>query len=111
MQPNLNIIERDDRRGKRLPALALLAVIALLSSALTGRFGFLEVNAAYGTAKDLEATYICDPEQFDLTFPDLSRASTGDTSDGAPPGQLTERNSQPVAIPASPLCETPARRR
>ena len=98
MKPNLHLIERDERRGRRLPALALLAVIALLASALTGLFGFLEVNAAYGTAKDLEATYICEPDQFDLTFPDLSRLSTVYTGDGVLIGQLTERNSQPAAI-------------
>ena len=98
MEPNIHLIERDERRGRRLPALALLVVIALLSSALTGLFGFLEANAAYGTAKDLEATYICDPDQFDLTFPDLSRLSTVYTADGVLLGQLTERNSQPVAI-------------
>ena len=98
MKPNLHLIERDERRGRRLPALALLAVIALLASALTGLFGFLEVNAAYGTAKDLEATYICEPDQFDLTFPDLSRLSTVYTADGVLIGQLTERNSQPAAI-------------
>ncbi|MET0831112.1 MAG: transglycosylase domain-containing protein, partial [Acidimicrobiia bacterium] len=98
MKQNLHLIERDERRGRRLPALALLTVIALLASALTGLFGFLEMNAAYGTAKDLEATYICEPDQFDLTVPDLSRLSTVYTSDGVLIGQLTERNSQPVAI-------------
>lgn len=98
MNPNLHLTERDERRGRRLPALALLAVIALLSSAMTGLFGFLEINAAYGTAEDLEAAYICDPDEFDLTFPNLSRLSEVYTADGALLGQLTERNSQPVSI-------------
>ncbi len=102
MDPNIHLIERRERRGRRLPSLALLAIITLLGSATFGLFAFLEANAAYGTAQDLEATYICDPDDYNLEFPDLSRLSTVYTTDGVLLGQLTERNSQPVAITEVP---------
>ena len=102
MDPNIHLIERRERRGRRLPSLALLAIITLLGSATFGLFAFLEANAAYGTAQDLEGSYICNPNDFELEFPDLSRLSTVYTTDGVLLGQLTERNSQPVAITEVP---------
>jgi len=102
MDPNIHLLQRRERRGRRLPSMALLAIIALLGAATFGLFSFLEANAAYGTALDLEDKYICDPDQYDLEFPDLSRLSTVYTTDGVLLGQLTERNSQPVAITEVP---------
>ncbi len=102
MEPNLHMIERRERRGKRLASLAMLSVIAFLGAAAFGLFAFLEANAAYGTAKDLEAKYICDPTDFELQFPDLSRLSEVSTVDGVLLGKLTERNSQPTTIDEIP---------
>ncbi len=101
-EPNLHIAQFRDRRGRRLSSLALLGVIMLLGAASFGLFAFLEANAAYGTALDLEDRYICDPDDYDLEFPDLSRLSQVFTSDGVLLGELTERNSQPVAIEQVP---------
>ncbi len=102
MDPNIHLIERRDRRGRRLPSLALLVVIMLLGAATVGLFGFLETNAAYGTAQDLEANYICDPDDYQLEFPDLSRLSEVYTTDGVLLGKLSERNSQPISITEVP---------
>ncbi len=101
-EPNIHMIERRDRKGKRLSSLAMLGVIALLGSAVFGLFGFLETNAAYGTAQDLEETYICDPGDYALDFPDLSRLSEVYTADGVLLGYLTERNSQPAPLDEIP---------
>jgi len=98
MDPSIHLIERRERRGKRIAALALLAVIAVLSSSLVGIFAFLETNAAFGTVQDFEEHYICNAQQYDLSFPDLGSLSEVYTSDGVLLGKLTERNSQPVAF-------------
>ncbi len=98
MDPNIHIEERRDRRGKRLSSLALLTVIALLGGSVFGLFGFLELNAAFGTAQDLEERYICDPTEYELDFPEISRLSEVYTADGVLLGLLTERNSQPTSI-------------
>ncbi|HSF85162.1 MAG TPA: transglycosylase domain-containing protein [Acidimicrobiia bacterium] len=102
MDPNLHIAQFRDRRGRRFTSVAMLAIIVLLGAAAFGLFAFLEANAAYGTALDLEEKYICDPDDFDLEFPDLSRLSQVYTTDGVLLGELTERNSQPVAIAEVP---------
>ncbi len=102
MEPSIHLIERRERRGRRIPALASLAVITVLGATVFGLFGFLETNAAFGTALDLEERYLCDSEDFVLDFPDLSRLSTVYTSDGVLLGELTDRNSQPVPIDEIP---------
>ncbi len=102
MEPSIHLIERRERRGRRIPALAALAVITVLGATVFGLFGFLETNAAFGTALDLEERYLCDSEDFVLDFPDLSRLSTVYTSDGVLLGELTDRNSQPVPIDEIP---------
>ena len=102
MDPNIHIEQRRERRGRRLPSFALLAVIMLLGAATVGLFGFLETNAAFGTVQDLEDDYICDPDDYDLEFPDLSRLSEVYTTDNVLLGKLSERNSQPVSIEEVP---------
>ncbi len=102
MDPNLHMAQFRDRRGRRFSSLAVIAIIVLLGAATFGLFSFLEANAAYGTALDLEERYICDPDDFDLSFPDLSRLSSVYTTDGVLLGELTERNSQPTSIDEVP---------
>ncbi len=102
MDSNIHLAQRRERRGKRTASLAVLTIIVLLGAALFGLFAFLETNAAFGTAQDLENTYICDPDQYELDFPDLSRLSEVYTSDGVLLGKLTERNSQPTTIDEVP---------
>lgn len=98
MDPNLHLIERRERRGKRLSSIALLAVIAVLGASLYGIFAFLESNAAFGTVEDVADSVLCNPNDYDLTFPAIGSLSEVWTSDGVLLGSLTERNSQPVAI-------------
>ncbi len=98
MDPNIHLTQFRERRGRRLWSLALLVTISLLGAAAFGLFAFLEANAAYGTALDLEDAYICDPDDYDLEFPDLSQLSHVYTTDGVLLGELAERNSQPVLI-------------
>ncbi len=98
MDPSIHLIERRERRGRRIAALAFIGVIVVLSAALVGLFGFLEINAAFGTVEDLEATYICDPDDYALEFPAIGRLSELYTADGVLLGKLTERNSQPTQI-------------
>ncbi len=102
MEPSIHLQERRDRRGKRVPALAAMAVIVVLGAATFGLFGFLQTNAAFGTIEDLEDRYVCDAEALVLDFPDLSRLSEVYTSDGVLLGKLNERNSQPVPFDEIP---------
>jgi len=102
MEPSIHLIERKERRGRRIPALAALAVVTVLGATVFGLFGFLETNAAFGTALDLDERYLCEADDFVLDFPDLSRLSTVYTSDGVLLGELTARNSQPVPIDEIP---------
>ncbi|MEA2000617.1 MAG: transglycosylase domain-containing protein [Actinomycetota bacterium] len=98
MDPSLHLIERRERRGKRISSLALIAVITVLGASLYGIFAFLEGNAAFGTVEDVADNLICDPADYDLSFPALGSLSEVYTADGVLLGKLTERNSQPVAI-------------
>lgn len=98
MDPSLHLIERRERRGKRVSSLALIAVITVLGASLFGMFAFLETNAAFGTVEDVADSLVCDPADYDLGFPELGSLSEVYTSDGVLLGLLTERNSQPVAI-------------
>jgi penicillin-binding protein 1A len=102
MEPSIHLIERRERRGRRIPALAALAVVTVLGATLFGLFGFLETNAAFGTALDIEEKYLCDADDFVLDFPDLSRLSRVYSTDGVLLGELTDRNSQPVEIEEVP---------
>jgi len=102
MEPSIHQIHRAERRGRRLPALALLAVVVVLGATWVGLFGFLGGDAAFGTVEGLERRYVCDPTGLDLSFPDLSKLSTVVTSDGVVLGKLTERNSQPVPLEEIP---------
>ena len=102
MDPSLHLIERRERRGKRVSSLALLAVITVLGASLFGMFAFLEGNAAFGTVDDVAGELVCDPDDYDLSFPALGSLSEVYTSDGVLLGKLTERNSQPVSIEQIP---------
>ncbi len=102
MSPTIHEVERGERRGRRLPALAILAGMGFLAATWFGLFSFLSSNAAFGTIQDLEDHYICNPDEWDLDFPDLSRLSEVYTSDGVLLGVLTERNSQPTPIEEIP---------
>ena len=102
MDPSIHLAELQERRGKRLSSLALLAVIAVLGSSLFGLFAFLEANSAYGTVDDVASAMVCDPDDFDLSLPALGSLSEVYTSDGVLLGQLTLRNSQPVRIEEIP---------
>jgi membrane peptidoglycan carboxypeptidase len=102
MDPSLHLIERRERRGKRVSSLALMAVITVLGASLFGMFAFLETNAAFGTVDDVAAELVCDPDDYDLSFPALGSLSEVYTSDGVLLGKLTERNSQPVSIEEIP---------
>ena len=102
MEPSLHLIERRERRGKRVSSLALIAVITVLGASLFGMFAFLETNAAFGTVDDVASELVCDPDDYDLSFPALGSLSEVYTSDGVLLGKLTERNSQPVSIEEIP---------
>lgn len=102
MEPSIHRLERRERRGRRVPSLAILGAIALLGSAWAGLFGFLGANSAFGTLQDLEERYICDVSAMDLDFPDLSTLSEVYTSDGVLLGKLTDRNSQPAPLDEIP---------
>lgn len=102
MDPSLHLIERRERRGKRVSSLALLAVITVLGASLFGIFAFLEANAAFGTVDDVAGSLVCDPDDYDLSFPALGSLSEVYTADGVLLGKLTERNSQPVPIEEIP---------
>jgi penicillin-binding protein 1A len=102
LEPSIHLEERRERRGRRIPALATLAVITLLGASVYGLFGFMETNAAFGTVLDLEEQYICDVEEMALDLPDIGSLSEVQTSDGVVLGKLTARNSQPVAFDEVP---------
>ncbi len=98
MDPSIHLIERRERRGKRVSSLAMLAVITVLGASLFGMFAFLESNAAFGTVTDVTDNLFCNPSDYDLSFPELGSLSEVVTSDGVLLGKITERNSQPVSI-------------
>lgn len=102
MEPPIRQIERSERERRRVPALIGLLIVVLIGATWFGLFAFLGVNTAYGTAEELEARYVCDTSEYDLDFPDLGTLSNVYTSDGYKLGQLTERNSLPVALDDMP---------
>lgn len=99
---SIHLAELQDRRGKRLASLSLLAVIVVLGSSLFGLFSFLEANSAYGTVEDVADAMVCDPDNFDLRLPVLGSLSEVYTTDGVLLGQLTLRNSQPLPLDEIP---------
>lgn len=76
----------------------MLTVITVLGASLFGMFAFLESNAAFGTVEDVSNNLLCNPDDYDLSFPALGSLSQVYTSDGVLLGKITERNSQPVPI-------------
>ncbi|NND02001.1 MAG: hypothetical protein HKN91_04380, partial [Acidimicrobiia bacterium] len=52
MDDNIHLVERHERRGKRLTSFVFLAVAALLGASLFGLFSYLEADAAFGTVED-----------------------------------------------------------
>ena len=102
MDPSIQLIERRERRGKRVSSFAMLSVITVLAASLFGMFAFLETNAAFGTVEDVSNNLFCDPDDYDLSFPALGSLSEVYTSDGVLLGKITERNSQPVSIDEIP---------
>lgn len=102
VEPPIREIERSEQRNRRLPAVLGLAVVVVVGATWLGLFAFLGVNTAYGTAQSVEDAYLCDTDAIDLEFPNLSTLSNVYTADGVRLGQLTERNSLPVALDAMP---------
>lgn len=102
MEPPIRRIEREERQQRRVPALIGLAIVVVVGATWVGLFGFLGVNTAYGTATEVEDAYLCDVEDYDLGFPDLSSLSTVFTVDGVALGELSERNSLPVRLEDMP---------
>ena len=98
MEPPIREIERSERQNRRLPAVLGLAVVVIVGATWLGLFAFLGANTAYGTAQAVEDAYLCDTDEIDLEFPNLSTLSNVYTVDGVKLGQLTERNSLPVAL-------------
>lgn len=102
MDPSIHLVERQERRGKRLASLSMLSVITLLGASLFGLFAFLETNTAFGTVEDVSDSLLCDPDDYNLSLPALGSLSQVYTSDGVLLGQLTLRNSQPVSLDEVP---------
>ncbi len=102
MEPPIREVERQERYRRRAPALIGLAVVVVVGATWVGLFGFLSANSAYGTVTSVEQRLICDTSEVDLAFPNLSTLSNVATVDGYRLGQLTERNSLPVALDQTP---------
>jgi penicillin-binding protein 1A len=102
MEPEIRSIERAERHRRRLPAFIGLGIVVVIGATWLGLFGFLSANTAYGTVDDLEEALICDTTEIDLEFPNLSALSTVYTEDAVKLGQLSERNSLPVALDEMP---------
>ncbi len=102
MDQDIRRLEKAELQRRRLPAVIALAIVAVIASTWVGLFGFLGVNAAYGTVSDLERRYVCNTSDIDIEFPDLSELSNVYTVDGVKLGQLTERNSLPVKFSELP---------
>ncbi len=102
MDPNIHEAHRRDRRRRRLPSLLLLTIIVIVGASWIGLFGFLGSTSAMGTAQEVEERFLCDISGIELAFPDVSRLSAVETSDGVELGKLSERNSQPIPIDEIP---------
>ena len=102
MDPNIHEAHRRDRRRRRLPSLLLLTIIVIVGASWIGLFGFLGSTSAMGTVQEVEERFLCDISNIELAFPDVSRLSAVETSDGVELGKLSERNSQPIPIDEIP---------
>lgn len=102
MDASVHLAERQDRRGRRLASVSMLAVIVVPGASLFGLFSFLEANSAFGTVEDVADAMLCDPDDYDLGLPDVGSLSEVYTFDGVLLGKLTLRNSQPVPIDEVP---------
>ena len=102
MDPSIHLLERQERRGKRLSSLAVITLVVTLGASLLGLFAFIEANAAFGTVEDVADSMLCDPDDYDLSLPVLGSLSEVYTSDGVLLGKLTLRNSQPVPLEEIP---------
>ncbi|MDJ0791031.1 MAG: transglycosylase domain-containing protein [Acidimicrobiia bacterium] len=102
MEPPIRTIEREERDRRRLPALIGLGIVVLVGATWLGLFAFLSVNTAYGTVQEVEEAYLCNVDEYDLSFPNLSTLSSVHTADGVLLGELSERNSLPVALDEMP---------
>ena len=98
MEPPIRRIEREERDRRRLPALIGLGIVVLIGATWLGLFAFLGINTAYGTVQEVDDAYLCDVDEYDLSFPNLSTLSSVYTSDGVLLGELSERNSLPVPL-------------
>ncbi|NQV05813.1 transglycosylase domain-containing protein [bacterium] len=94
--------ERLERKGRRFVALAVLAAVVIIASAWVGLMAFLGTNSAWGTIDDIQDEWIPDVESMILDLPDISRLSRVYTADEVLLGELTERNSQPIALDDMP---------
>jgi len=102
MEPPIRQFERVERNRRRVPALFGIAVFVIVGATWVGFFTFLSGNTAYGAADSLQEEYLCDTNELDFAFPDLSRLSTVYSHDGVKIGELTERNSQPISLDELP---------
>jgi penicillin-binding protein 1A len=102
MEISIHQAERNDRRGRRLIAVAVLAAIAVIASSWVGLLVFLGGNAAAGSLNDLSRAWIPGVASLPLDLPNLGRLSEVYTADGVLLGQLTERNSQPIPLEEIP---------
>ena len=102
MEPPIRKIEREERDRRRLPALIGLGIVVLIGATWLGLFAFLGINTAYGTVQEVDDAYLCDVNEYDLAFPNLSTLSSVYTSDGVLLGELSERNSLPVPLDDMP---------
>ncbi|MGH9051587.1 MAG: transglycosylase domain-containing protein, partial [Acidimicrobiia bacterium] len=101
--PAIHHVERQERRGRRMAALATLVIVGLLASTWVGLFSFLSMSAAYGTFRDLDRRYLPDTQAEDLTLPDLSQLSRIYTEDGVVLAELhAGKNSEPVPLDTVP---------
>ena len=102
MEPEIRSVERKERQRRRFPALIGLGVVVLVAATWVGLFNFLGVNSAFGTVETVSAEYLCDTSAYSLEFPNISTLSSVRTADGEELGQLTERNSIPIALQDTP---------
>lgn len=93
---------RQDRRWRFIPSLLILAFLVAAGAAWIGLFGFLMLNAAFGTASNVVDHYMCETEGVLGDFPSLTQSSEVYTADGVLLGELAERNAAPT-----PLSEIP----
>ncbi len=103
MDPSIHLSNAGSAAASASPALRMLAVITVLGASLFGMFAFLESNAAFGTVQDVTNNLFCNPNDYDLSFPDPGEPLRPCIpATGCCLGKITERNSQPVSIDEIP---------